>query len=89
MTDIASLSHLIENLIRLGTVAEVDHGSLPDKRPARVLVQSGELLTGWLPWTALRAGTTRDWDPRTVGGLAAGPEPQRPDRPGHRHARPI
>jgi len=67
MTDIAALSRLIENLIRLGTVAEVDHGSLPDKRPARVRVQSGNLLTGWLPWTVLRAGTTRDWDPPTVG----------------------
>ena len=67
MTDIAALSRLIENLIRLGTVAEVDHGSLQDKRPARVRVQSGELLTGWLPWAALRAGTTRDWDPPTVG----------------------
>ena len=67
MTDIAALSRLIENLIRLGTVAEVDHGSLQDKRPARVRVQSGDLLTGWLPWTALRAGTTRDWDPPTVG----------------------
>lgn len=67
MTDIAALSRLIENLIRLGTVAEVDHGSLTDKRPARVRVQSGDLLTGWLPWTALRAGTTRDWDPPSVG----------------------
>ena len=67
MTDIAALSRLIENLIRLGTIAEVDHGSLPAKRPARVRVQSGDLLTGWLPWTALRAGTTRDWDPPTVG----------------------
>lgn len=67
MTDIAALSRLIENLIRLGTIAEVDHGSLPDNRPARVRVQSGDLLTGWLPWTALRAGTTRDWDPPTVG----------------------
>ncbi|WP_426943843.1 phage baseplate assembly protein V [Pseudomonas oryzihabitans] len=67
MTDIAALSRLIENLFRLGTIAEVDHGSLPDKRPARVRVQSGELLTGWLPWAALRAGTTRDWDPPTVG----------------------
>ncbi len=67
MTDIAALSRLIENLIRLGTVAEVDHGSLPDKRPARVRIQSGDLLTGWLPWVALRAGTTRDWDPPTVG----------------------
>ncbi|RED07054.1 MULTISPECIES: phage baseplate assembly protein V [Pseudomonadaceae] len=67
MTDIAALSRLIENLIRLGTIAEVDHGSLQDKRPSRVRVQSSELLTGWLPWPALRAGTTRDLDPHTLG----------------------
>ncbi|WP_256203996.1 phage baseplate assembly protein V [Pseudomonas sp. MOIL14HWK12:I2] len=67
MTDIAALSRLIKNLIRLGTVAEVDHGSLPDKHPARIRVQSGELLTGWLPFTAGRAGTTRDWDPPPMG----------------------
>ncbi|WP_313416296.1 hypothetical protein [Pseudomonas oryzihabitans] len=51
MTDIAALSRLIENLIRLGLIAEVDHGSLPDTRPALVRVQNGDL----------RAGTTRDW----------------------------
>ncbi|WP_331275291.1 MULTISPECIES: hypothetical protein [Pseudomonas] len=50
MTDIAALSRLIENLIRPGTIAVVDHGSLLDTRHARVRVQSGELLTGWLPW---------------------------------------
>ena len=67
MTDIVALSRLIENLIRLGSVAEVDHGSLQDKRPARVRIQSDALLTGWLHWTTLRAGTIRDWDPPTVG----------------------
>ncbi|MDH4763045.1 phage baseplate assembly protein V [Pseudomonas sp. CBMAI 2609] len=67
MTDIAALSRLIENLIRLGTIAEVDHGSLTDQRPARVRVQSGALLTGWLPWLALRAGESREWDPPTLG----------------------
>ncbi|KTT31194.1 baseplate assembly protein [Pseudomonas oryzihabitans] len=67
MTDIAALSRLIENLIRLGTIAEVDHGSLTDKRPARVRVQSGALLTGWLPWLTLRAGESREWDPPTLG----------------------
>ena len=47
MTDIAALSGLIENLIRLGIIAEVDHGSIQDQRPARVRVQSGAVLTGW------------------------------------------
>lgn len=57
----AELHRLVENLIRIGTVAEVDHDA------ARVRVESGDLLTGWLPWTAQRAGQARVWDPPTVG----------------------
>jgi phage baseplate assembly protein V len=60
----AELHRLIENLVRLGTIAEVDHAS------ARVRVRSGELLTAWLPWQTPRAGTTRDWDPPSVGEQA-------------------
>ncbi|TRX75273.1 phage baseplate assembly protein V [Pseudomonas mangiferae] len=59
--DIATLSRLIENLIRLGTVAQVQHV------PPRVRIQTGELLTGWLPWLAARAGADVDWDPPTIG----------------------
>tara|TARA_Y100001001_G_scaffold153797_2_gene167816 strand:- start:25 stop:648 length:624 start_codon:yes stop_codon:yes gene_type:complete len=57
----AELLRLIHNLIRFGTIAEVDHSR------ARVRVKSGELLTAWLPWIEGRAGTTRDWDPPTTG----------------------
>lgn len=57
----AELLRLIHNLIRLGTIAEVDHTA------ARVRVQSGELLTAWRPWIECRAGTTRTWNPPTVG----------------------
>ncbi|WP_251978562.1 phage baseplate assembly protein V [Salinicola avicenniae] len=60
MNNVAELLRLIHNLIRLGTIAEVDHAS------ARVRVRSGGLLTTWLPWLALRAGTTREWDPPTI-----------------------
>ncbi|WP_263143992.1 phage baseplate assembly protein V [Pseudomonas sp. RIT-PI-AD] len=59
--DIAALARLIENLIRLGTVAEVQHV------PPRVRVQSGDILTTWLPWIAARAGADVEWDPPTVG----------------------
>lgn len=59
--DIAQLSRLVENLIRVGTIAEVDHAA------ARCRVASGELLTEWLPWLEHRAGNTRTWDPPTVG----------------------
>ncbi|MEW6166060.1 MAG: phage baseplate assembly protein V [Pseudomonadota bacterium] len=59
--DTAELSRLLANLVRLGTIAAVDH--------ARALcrVESGGLLTGWLPWVERRAGATRTWDPPTVG----------------------
>lgn len=61
MNEIAQLNRLLENLVRLGTVAELDH------QAARVRVQSGRLLTGWLPWLTLRAGDDREWNPPTVG----------------------
>lgn len=61
MNNAAELLRLIHNLIRLGTIAQVDHDA------ARVRIESGGLLTAWLPWITLRAGTTRDWDPPTRG----------------------
>lgn len=66
MNNVAELLRLIENLLRLGTIAQVDHGA-PDERLPAVRVRSGVLLTGWLPWAGGRAGTTRDWNPPTVG----------------------
>ncbi len=60
MTDYAELARLIENLIRIGTIAEVDLVK------ARVRVQTGDLLTGWLPWQTARAGADREWNPPTI-----------------------
>lgn len=60
MTDYAELARLIENLLRIGTIAEVDLVK------ARVRVQTGDLLTGWLPWQAARAGADHEWDPPTI-----------------------
>ncbi len=59
--DIAELSRRVESLIRIGTVAEIDHAN------ACIRVESGGLVTDWLPWFEHRAGTTRTWDPPTVG----------------------
>ncbi len=59
--DPVELSRRLENLIRIGTVAAVDHPA------ARCRVATGGLLTHWLPWFAARAGATRAWDPPTVG----------------------
>ncbi|WP_225581231.1 phage baseplate assembly protein V [Acidovorax sp. ACV02] len=41
----------LENLVRVGTVEEVR-----TKKPARVRVRCGEMLTNWRPWVAGRAG---------------------------------
>ncbi|RRV04438.1 phage baseplate assembly protein V [Pseudomonas sp. v388] len=60
MNDIATLSRLIENLIRFGTIADVQMS------PPRVRVKSGSLTTGWLPWLAFRAGNDVEWDPPSV-----------------------
>lgn len=60
MNQIAELARLIENLIRLGTVAAVQI------KPPRVRVKTGSITTAWIPWLALRAGTSKDWDPPTV-----------------------
>ena len=52
----------LENLVRLGTIAEVRHA-----KPARVRVKTGELLTTWVPWIDQRAGETAHWSPPTAG----------------------
>lgn len=59
--DLTELSRRIENMIRLGTIAEVDHAGV------LVRVKSGRLLTDWLPWFERRAGATTTWEPPTIG----------------------
>ncbi|GHC17592.1 baseplate assembly protein [Kushneria pakistanensis] len=55
------LARLMQNMIRLGTIAEIDHAA------ARVRVTTGDLLTEWLPWLESRAGQSRTWNPPTIG----------------------
>lgn len=59
--NITDLLRRLENLIRLGTIAAVDHAA------ARCTVSTGGLSVPNLPWLALRAGDSSDWDPPTVG----------------------
>lgn len=59
--DLVELSRRLENLIRFGTIHAVDHAA------RRCRVQSGELVTQWLPWMEHRAGETTTWNPPTVG----------------------
>ncbi|MBN6064193.1 phage baseplate assembly protein V [Aggregatibacter actinomycetemcomitans] len=68
----AELNRRIDNLIRFGLIAEVDHAN------AKARVKCGQILTSFLPFITLRAGTTKTWSPPTVGEqcviLAAGGE---------------
>ena len=57
----AELTRRIDNLIRFGIIAEVDHAT------ARARVKSGQILTDFLPLVTLRAGTTTTWSPPTKG----------------------
>lgn len=62
--DLVELSRRLENLIRIGTIHSVDHAAV------RCRVQSGALVTQWLPWIESRAGETTTWNPPTVGEQA-------------------
>lgn len=62
MIDITELYRLLSNLVRLGTIAQVDHSA------ARCRVQSGDVLTAPLPWLSVRAGVgALTWDPPSIG----------------------
>ncbi len=55
-----NLSRLLQNLIRLGTIAQVEG--------AKARVQLGpKLTTEWLNWITQRAGSTCTWSAPTVG----------------------
>ncbi len=58
---LAELERRLNNILRLGTIAEANYPA------ALVRVQSGELLTGWIPWMTRRASNDRDWWAPEVG----------------------
>lgn len=51
----------LDNLVRLGTIAEVDLAT------ATARVNSGGITTDFLPWLTFRAGTSQTWSAPTVG----------------------
>ncbi len=58
--DLSDLLRLLQNLIRLGTIAEV--------KGAKARVRLGpNLITEWLKWATPRAGSTRTWSAPTIG----------------------
>lgn len=61
MDSVAEIQRQLGNLIRLGTVAELNLAA------ARCRVQTGDILTDWLPWFVPRAGDTIEWSAPAVG----------------------
>ena len=59
--DIAELIRLLENIVRTGTVTEIDEENW------LVRVQSGGLESTWLRWNAQRAGAFKVWVPPSIG----------------------
>ncbi|HDG7830221.1 TPA: phage baseplate assembly protein V [Klebsiella quasipneumoniae subsp. similipneumoniae] len=59
--DIAELIRLLENVVRTGTVTEID------EEKWRVRVQSGGLNSNWMRWDAQRAGAFKVWVPPSIG----------------------
>jgi phage baseplate assembly protein V len=58
--DLSDLLRLLQNLIRLGTIAEING--------AKARVRLGPTLTTeWLNWATRRAGSTHTWSAPTVG----------------------
>lgn len=53
--DITELERRVANLIRIGSIASVDHAA------ARATVALGDITTTALPWLTRRAGNDRDW----------------------------
>jgi phage baseplate assembly protein V len=60
----SDLKRQIENVVRVGTIAAVDHGATPPL----VRVKLSETATSdWRPYIEQRAGDTGTWNPPTVG----------------------
>lgn len=60
-TQLTEILRLLRNLIRIGTVAEVDLDN------ALCRVATGDNITGWLNWLTLRAGQSRSWWAPSLG----------------------
>ncbi len=60
-THLTEIMRLITNLIRTGTVSEVDTVNWLCR------VKTGELETNWINWLTLRAGNTRTWWQPSIG----------------------
>jgi phage baseplate assembly protein V len=59
--ELSEFSRQIANMLRVGTVHELDEAN------ARVKVAVAGLVTDWIPWKTARASATRTWSAPRVG----------------------
>ena len=59
--EVTELDRRLSNLIRFGAIAQADYIN------AKVRVQAGDILTGWLPWLTQRAGGDISWHAPEIG----------------------
>ncbi|BAV65754.1 phage baseplate assembly protein V [Sphingobium cloacae] len=57
----SDIEQQLGDLARIGTVASVDHAA------RTCTVETGDIVTGPLPWMAVRAGRMTIWSPPSVG----------------------
>ena len=65
--EIAELARRLANVVRPATVAEVDHAAARLRAKYDEDAAGEDVLTGWLPWLAARAGGDRTWWAPEVG----------------------
>lgn len=58
---VPDMDRRLAGAIRLGTISALDTAK------ARVRVKSGDIETGWLPWTGTRSGHDSEWSAPEVG----------------------
>lgn len=59
--NINDLFRRLANIVRIGTILEVDY------QKARAKVKIGDIKTGFLPWCTERAGLNKNWNPLDIG----------------------
>lgn len=63
MTTAAEIQRLISNIVRIGTVVEIDYET------SRARLQCGDNLTNWLSWAEKNGAATSSWAPPEMGEL--------------------
>ena len=67
LLDVAELARRLANVVRAGTVAEVDPGGVRARVRYAADPAGSPVLSGWLRWIGHAAGADRGWRPPSVG----------------------